>query len=312
MKENVSAECIEKKEKEVFQNKKKKIVLIVAIVLSAVLLVTASFLIVSMLKKSADNAELPNDISGAWELVENPELTASSDDEAEKENAYYVFDAPDKYGRGSYYTCYQGGVEYFEYELLEEESVEKINLGTENLEYKITGSKSKGDATLTVIYPEHTDEMTGLKQEAMEYVFAQAETPDYEKQSFEDFTLDNSLIGTWVNNERTLSYYQYTYTYEQCVEYKDNGIMIIRYKSDDLLLDRYMYYAYTVEDSEFTFSSVTDKETKYSVSYGLDESGNLYFIDDTTSGSIFADAFFGNFTFYASDNIPEVTVLFTD
>ncbi len=295
MKKNITAENI---------GKKKRIVLIATIVLLTAVVVTASILIPKILKKSDDDT----DISGAWELIENPELTASTDEAADRENAYYVFDTPDKYGRGSYYTCYQGGIEYFKYELLEEDSVEKINLGTENMEYKITGSKSKGDAELTIIYPEQTDEMTGLKKEASEYVFVQAENPDYEKQCFDDFNVDKALLGTWINNERSLSYYQYSYTYEQSVEFKNNGIMIIHYKSADLLLDRYMYYAYSAEDSKLTFSPVTDKDTEYSMLYGFDESGNLKFMGDTTTGSIFADAFFGNFTFYTAENLPKVTV----
>lgn len=293
MKKNLTAENIGKK----------KIVLIATIVLLIAVVVTASILIPKTLKKFADDT----DISGAWELIENPELTASTDEAGNRENPYYVFDAPDKYGRGDYYTCYQGGIEHFKYELLEEDSVEKINLGTENMEYKITGSKRRGDAKLTIIYPEHTDEMTGLKTEATEYVFVQAENPDYEDQSFEKFTLDKSLFGNWINKERTLAYYQYTYTYEQSVEFKDNGIMIIHYKSADLMLDRYMYYAYTVNESKLTFGPVTDKDIKYTVSYGFDENGNLKFSGDTTTGSIFADAFFGEFTFYTAENFPEVT-----
>ncbi len=242
---------------------------------------------------------LPKNISGAWELVKNPEITESEG--GSKENAYYVFEKSDRYGSGEYYTCYQGGVEYFEYELLEQDSVEKINLGTEDMEYKITGSKLMGNAKLTIIFPEYTDEITGEKHVASKYVFKQAKKPLYEKQNFEGYDVDKSLVGTWINSERTLSYYQYTYSYEQSVEIKDNGIMIIRYKSDDLALDRYMYYAYTAKDSELTFSLVTDKDTKYTVSYGFDESGNLKFSDDTTTGTIFADAFFGEFTFYAAD-----------
>ncbi len=249
---------------------------------------------------------LPKNISGVWELVENPEITVS--DGAPQESAYYVFDKPDKYGRGEYYTCYQGGIEYFKFELLKENSVEKINLGTENMEYKITGSKLLGNAKLTIIFPEYTDEITGEKHEASKYIFKQAKKPAYEKRSFEDYNVDKALVGTWTNNERILSYYQYTYTYEQSVEIKDNGIMIIHYKSSDLALDRYMYYAYTAKESELTFSLVTDKDTKHIVPYGFDESGNLKFSDDTTTDSIFADAFFGSFTFYTSDNLPEITV----
>lgn len=294
----------DKKVKEIKGAFNKKLRLLFGVILVALLLgavvIGASFI-------------FSKNISGAWELVENPEvMVATADEITDGNSVYYVFDKPDRYGRGKYSTFYQGGVEQYNFELLEEDSVEKINLGTENMEYKITGSKLLGNAKLTIIYPEHTDEMTGLKTEASKYVFKQAEEPSYEKQSFEDFDVDKSLIGTWINNERTLSYYQYTYTYEQSVEIKDNGIMIIRYKSEELLLDRYMYYAYTADSSKLTFSLVTDKNTKYTVPYGIDEKGNLKFTNDDTTASIFADAFFGDSTFYKEENIPGITATSTD
>ncbi len=248
----------------------------------------------------------PNDISGAWELVENPEINvATSDEIPQGERAYYVFEKPDKYGRGSYHICYQGGVEYYEYELLEEDSVKKINLGTEDMEYKITGRKLFGNAKLTIIFPEYTDELTGEKVPSSEYVFEQAKDPSYETQGYNNPKTDKVLLGTWTCNERTLSYYHYIFTYSQTVEIKDNGIILIHYESADLGLDRYMYYAYTTKDSELTFSLVTDKDTKHTVSYDFDEQGNLVFKDDNTTDSVFADEIFGEFTYYSPENLPK-------
>ncbi|MCM1231364.1 MAG: hypothetical protein NC489_14680 [Ruminococcus flavefaciens] len=77
--------------------------------------------------------------------------------------------------------------------------------------------------------------------------------------------------------------------------------MIIRYYSEDLLLDRYMYYAYTAEDNTLLFSLVTDKETKYQASYTFDNDGNLKFENDDTSSSIFADSFFSDVTYYCNN-----------
>ncbi|MBQ2943735.1 MAG: hypothetical protein IJD93_03425 [Ruminococcus sp.] len=288
----------EEKEKEE-SNSKMNCRFLVLILLSVVLLVSG---VIGL------SFVLPKNISGAWALVVNPEVAAATSDEIPKEDmAYYVFAKPDRYGRGEYYTCYQGGVEYYEYELMEEDGVKKINLGTENMEYKITGSKLFGSAKLTIIYPEYKDENTGAVYEAEEYVFEQAKNPRYEKSSFTDFEIDKALINQWTSNERTLAYYYYYFPYAQTIEFTDEGVMSIRYESADLGLDRYMYYAYTAKDSELTFSLVTDKETKYTVSYEFDENGNLKFINDTTTGSIFADAFFGNFTFYTAENLPEPT-----
>lgn len=251
----------------------------------------------------------PKNIKGAWELVVNPELPAATADEAfDSDKAYYVFYKPDKYGRGEYYTCYQGGVEYYKYELLKEDSVNKINLGAENMEYRITGSKLLGNAKLTIIFPEYDNESTGETFEAQEYVFEQAKNPDYEKQCYKEFNTDSALTGEkWTSRERTLAYYYYEIPYTQSVEFTDDGIMKIRYESQDLALDRYMYYAYTAKDKELVFSLVTDKDTRYTLSYDFDEKGNLKFTDDKTASSMFADAFFGEFTFYTQDNLPQPT-----
>ena len=246
--------------------------------------------------------------TGAWELTVNPEIAESTADEvSESEKAYYVFDEPNKYGEGTWRTYYAGGVEHFTYELLEEDGVDKINLGSVNLEYKITGSRLFGNAKIELIYPEQINESTGEKTEAMIYVLEQASAPDYEESAFEDYNTDKSLLSKWTNNERSVAYYYYDIPYVQTVEFKDNGIMVIHYKSEDLALDRYMYYAYTAKGGELTFSVVTDKDAKFTVSYEFDENGNLKFINDTTTNSIFADNIFGDFTYYTEDNLPKST-----
>ena len=284
---------------------KSKKLLIILIVLGVILIVAgavgASYL-------------LPKGITGTWELVINPEVAVSTADEIpEADKAYYVFDKPDRYGRGEYHTCYQGGVEYYKYELMEENKVKKINLGSEDMEYRVTGSKLLGDAKLTIIFPEYTDETTGVSYEAQEYVFEYAKNPDYVNQSYKDYVIDNGIVGEkYTSNERSLTYYYYNIPYTQTLEFTKNGVMIIHYESADLGLDRYMYYAYTAKDSELTFSLVTDKDTKYTVAYEVDESGNLKFSNDITSSSIFADAFFGDFVFYTQDNLPKVTEASSD
>ncbi|MBQ7810389.1 MAG: hypothetical protein IJ346_05435 [Clostridia bacterium] len=252
---------------------------------------------------------LPKSISGSWELVVNPEVpSATADEIPDADKAYYVFEKPDRYGRGEYRTCYQGGVEHFGYELLKEGSVNKINLGSEDMEYKITGSKLLGCAELTIIFPEYTDESTGVSVEAQEYVFEQAQDPDYKNQAYKDYEADPALIGEkWASNERSLAYYYYSFPYTQTIEFLSEGVMVIRYESAELALDRYMYYSYTTNGSELTFSLVTDSEPKYTVAYELDADGNLTFINDTTKNSIFADAFFGEYTFYTPKNLPEAT-----
>jgi len=278
---------------------KNKLILLISVLLGIVLLgsgvIGASFII-------------PKSITGAWQLVVNPEVAAATDDEVpESERVYYVFDKADRYGRGEYRLCYQGGVEYLEYELMEKDSVKKVNLGAEDMEYIITGSKLLNNAKLTLVYPGYTDENTGETYEAQKYIFVQAKNPLYEKASYKDYEVDKKLVGEWVNNQRSLSYYYYAFYYTQTVDIKDNGVMVIRYESEDLGLDRYIYYSYTAKDNELTFSLVTDKESKYTVAYEFDENGNLKFIDDTTTASIFADAFFGDFTFYTPENLPTPT-----
>lgn len=297
--------------------KEKRKMFILSIILIA--LVAAGIIIAFCILPKSNTGTAPpesteNSISGAWELVVNPEMPQTSEgDIPEADKVYYVFEEPDKYGRGEYYTCYQGGVEHFKYELLIEDSVEKVNLGTENLEIKFSGSKAQGDASMVLILPAYTDEITGAKYEASEYVFEQAESPEYEKKAFESFEVDEALLGEkWISNGRTLPYYHYEIPYKQTVEIKDNGVMILHYESEELALDRFMYYAYTADGSELTFSLVTDKDTKYTVSYGFDENGNLKFTNDTTSASMFADAFFGEYIFYTEENLPELPVSSND
>lgn len=244
-------------------------------------------------------------LDGAWELVENPEIEKSTSDEVkDSDRVYYTFSKSTDYGNGTYKTYFNGGVEEGEYKLSKKNGKKLINLGTKDLEFKITGSRIFGNAKLTIIYPEYTDEQTGEKHSAENYIFVQAKNPKYEEQSYSKFEIDNSLINKWITNERNLSYYGYELSYTETVEFFDNGIMTIHYYSDDLAVDRYMYYAYTTKDNNLTFSLITDKETKYTVDYQFDNKGNLKFTDDTTEASIFADAFFSDFTYYKSENLP--------
>lgn len=272
------------------------------------LLIAVGFIVLVAGLVTGGSFLVPKNITGTWELVVNPELPVSTADEIpESEKVYYVFDKADQYGRGECRLCYQGGVEILEYQLIQKDGVQKINLGALDMEYRISGSKLIKNAVLTLIYPEYTDEDTGNHFEAQEYIFEQAEYPAYEKSSYKDYKIDNKLINKWTNNQRSLEYYYYSIPYVETLEFTENGVMIIRYESADLGLDRYMYYAYSAEDSELTFSLVTDKESKYNVSYEFDDNGNLRFINDTTAGSVFADAFFGEYTFYTAENLPEST-----
>ncbi len=273
--------------------------IIISIIAVLLVIVTVAVLISFLVPKS---------VEGSWELVVNPEVPqATADQIDDADRIYYVFGESNKYGQGEWKTLYDGGVEHYEYKLLEDDGVDKINLGAADLEYKITGSKLFGLAKMTILLPENTDEENTQEQEVQEYVFKQRKAPDYSKESYDGYTVDEQLIGEWATNERTVSYFYYTLSYVQTVNFYDNGIMAIRYQSEDLALDRYMYYAYTAKDNELTFSLVTDKETKYTVKYQFDDNGNLKFFDDTTTTSIFADAFFGDFTFYTPENLPEAT-----
>lgn len=280
--------------KSIFINKKRLLIsIIIVVVLVAVGVVSFSF-------------ATPKSISGDWELVVNPEIAQSTPDEVENQNrVYYTFSKPNEYGEGTYKTYYDSGVEEGEYNLSEKDGKKLINLGTEDLAYTISGSKLFGKAKLVITYPEYTDEQTGQKSPAQDYVFVQEKAPQYEKESYESFFTDDALIGEWVTSERKLAYYMYELSYTETVEFLDNGIMKIHYESTDLALDRYMYYAYTTDNDKLTFSLVTDKETQYMVSYDFDESGNLKFTEDNTKDSIFADEFFSSVTYYSEENLPK-------
>lgn len=248
----------------------------------------------------------PKSISGSWELIENPEVTQSTPDEIkDSDRVYYTFTKPGEYGDGKWTTYFNGGVEEGDYKLSEKQGKEYIDMGTGEFEYVIKGSKLLGNAKISIIYPESTNEETGETTPAQQYVLKQARTPRYNDDSYDKYQIDNNLLGGWVTNERSLAYFYYNIPYTQTVNFNDNGVMIIHYESEELALDRFMYYAYTTNDNKLTFSLVTDKETNFEVAYEIDKDGNLKFIDDTTSSSIFADAFFGEATFYTPENLPE-------
>lgn len=269
-------------------NKKKKIILI-AVIVSALIV---GSLVICLIRINAKQT-----IYGDWEMVVNPEITNFASDEADNsQKVYYNFSKPGKYGDGEYKTIFDGGIEAGEYKLSEKDGKNYINMGTVDLEYKIEGSE------LTITYPESSDEKTGEKISAEDYVFTRTKAPEYESEAYESFETDKDLITEWVTEERSLSYYTSELSYTETVEFLENGVMVIKYYSEDLFLDRYMYYAYTVKDSTLLFSPVTDKETKYKVSYTLDKDGNLKFENDETSSSIFSDAFFSDVTYYHKED----------
>lgn len=254
------------------------------------------FLIASILVSGILSACSKNDppkICGDWEMIVNPELTSSAYDEADSsQKVYYTFSEPGKYGDGEYKTIFDGGIEAGDYKLSEKDGKSYINMGTVDLEYKIEGSE------LIVTYPESYDEQTGEKAPAEDYVFIRANAPDYENEAYSSFETDKNLIAEWVTEERTLPYYTMELSYTETVEFLESGVMVISYDSSDLALDRDMYYAYTAEGGILTFSLVTDKETRYQVSYAFDQNGNLIFENDETSASIFADEVFSDVTYY--------------
>ncbi len=270
------------------------------IILAIVLVIVVTFVCLLVFSDSS--------IKGGWELTVNPEIQQSTPDEIDdRQRVYYEFSEPGEYGDGEYTTYFDSGVEHGQYKLSEKDGKKYINLGTIDLEYTIEGFKLFGNAEMTIIYPENTNEQTGEVIEEQKYIFEQDSVPDYSNESYDDYFVDDALTGEWASNERSLSYFYYTLPYVQTVNFTDDGVMTIHYESEDLALDRYMYYAYTAKDNKLTFSLVTDKDTKYTVSYKFDDKGNLKFIDDKTTNSIFSDAFFGDFTFYTPENLPEPT-----
>jgi len=279
------------------QVQKKRIIIIAVI---AVVLIAAGALAYAFLA--------PSTIEGDWEMIVNPETSKATRDEVQdRDRVYYSFGKPGEYGDGIYKTYYDGGVEEGAYKLSKKDGKAYINMGTEELEYSVTGSWLLGSAKLTITFPSQTDEETGQSTPAQDYIFTRAKAPKYENESYDSFETDQALISEWMTNERTLTYYVYTLSYTETVSFNDKGIMTIRYESTDLMLDRTMYYAYTATDGELTFSSVTDKETKYTVAYSFDQNRNLIFTNDDTESSIFADAFFGDVTYYPPDRLPKST-----
>ncbi len=244
----------------------------------------------------------PTAIDGAWELVENPENIKSTPDEADsRSRVYYTFAKPGEYGDGVYKTYFDGGVEEGEYKLSEKNEKKYIDMGTGELEYKTEGTKLFGNARLTITLTEQTGENTEQASAEQEYVFVQASAPDYESEHYDSYKTDEALIGEWSTSERKLAYFTDELSYKQAVRFFDKGIMTIHYTSADLALDRIMYYAYSAENGVLYFSPVSDKETKYTVSYELDKDGNLRFTDDVTSASIFADEFFSEVTYIKTE-----------
>lgn len=273
------------------QNNKKRI--IICLVIIAVLIAAGAAAVIFL---------TPNSVEGDWELVVNPEVAKATPDEAQStQKVYYSFGKPGEYGDGKYKTFYDGGVEEGDYKLSEKDGKKMIDMGTGELVYTISGSNLFGGATLTITYPETTDQQTGQKTEAQDYIFKTAKAPDYEKESYASFETDKALTGKWMTKERTLAYFTSDLSYTETVEFKDNGIMTIHYESKDLALDRVMYYAYTAKDGALTFSLVTDKETKYKASYETGKDGNLKFTDDKTTASIFSDAFFSDVTYQRAE-----------
>ena len=272
-------------------NRKKRIIIIVLGVL-VIALAAAGVIVYSFFA--------PKDVDGSWEMIVNPETSKATVDEADsKDKVYYSFGKTDDYG-GKYKTYYQGGVEDGSYKLSEKDGKKYINLGTEDLEYSITGSKLFGGAKLTITYPETTDGQSGTTTPAQDYVFVQAKAPDYENDAYSTFNTDKELLAQW-SGERKLTYYTTEIPYTESVRFNENGVMTIHYKSNELLLDRSIYYAYTAQDGELKFSLVTDKENQYTVKYTIDKDGNLQFTEDKTNGSIFAGEFFSNIKYVKAE-----------
>lgn len=264
--------------------KSKKSAIITAVVVALIAVGAVVFLFLA-----------PSTLSGDWQLVENPEITKASPDEASTAgDVFYSFGSAGEYGDGEYKTFFEGGVEQGSYKLSEKQGKKLINLGTEDLEYKISGSTLFGNATLTITYPERTDEQTGAKTPAQDYVFEQAKAPDYGKESYDLYKTDEALVSGWKTTERKLTYFTEELSYTETVEFLENGIMTIHYESKDLALDRYMYYAYSAENGKLIFSVVTDKDKKYTVTYGFEKNGSLKFRGDKTQCSIFSDAVFSD------------------
>ena len=136
--------------------------------------------------------------------------------------------------------------------------------------------------------------VTRYRQQTM---FSQEQIHLNMRASLNTFETDEKLIASWTTGERTLSYFADELHYTETVTFLESGVMMIHYFSEDLALDRSMYYSYTAADGTLTFSLVTDKETHYQAVYSFDAEGNLQFINDETASSIFADVF-SDVTYY--------------
>lgn len=312
---------VTKKEKKDPKKINKKLIIIITAVIVSVCLVVGSMLIFApkLFSKESDkenkntgtqnkNTGTQNKnessvlLAGDWELTGNPEKPEStSEDGRDPGNAYYRFSKPNKYGEGTYKTYFDGGVEEGNYGLSERDGVEYIYMGTQALKFTVTESK------LIITFPGYTDEMTGQVTPEQQYIFEKSKVPEYEKDSYDSYNIDEKLLNSFITTERTLEFYASDLSYTETLEFFDNGIMTIHYESEYLMLDRYMYYAYTAENNKLTFSLVTDRDTRYTVAYNFDEDGNLRFTDDNTKNSIFADAFFSTVTYYIEENLPKDT-----
>lgn len=275
---------------------------------SVIGIVVSIFLVLGSLFIFAPNLMMPKNIlKGTWELTVNPDRIAEDDSKLkESDRTFYEFSKIDADGKGTWKSYNNGCVETGEFTIFKKSGKTYINLGGEDLEYKLKGNKNFNKAKFTLIYPEQKDPSTGQVFPASTYVMEQSPNPEYDKNTYNEYNTDSKILGEWKSNERALQYFTEAIPYNQTVTFNDNGIMNIRYETEGLNI--LSYYAYTVKDNKLTFSLVTDLKTKYTVEYNIDEAGNLKFVDTTTTQSpIFGDAFFGEYTYYRPDKISEST-----
>ena len=237
-------------------------------------------------------------ITGAWSYkISYQDPTATSDEAKNLETqGYYVFDKVNDKGVGTYHEYSQGAEQSGEYKVSvkDDKNVITINSNSENsadLYYEVTGVKLFGGAKLKLTQPEYTDQTTGQKVSEQSIELESSSGPDYESNTLDDYKVDESLLGTWSSDERSLFYYYTSLPYSEKVEVLDNGIIKINYKQEDMSLDRTIYYAYTAEKGKLKLRRATSddiEEVKYSI-----KDGKLTFTDKTQS-SIFYDAIFGD------------------
>lgn len=286
------------------ENKKKVNVKLLIAISSAVLVV----LVIGALFLFAPRVMMPKSaLKGTWEMTVNPDRISDENTELkESDRTYYEFTKVDKDGKGLWKSFSNGCVEEGEFVVFKKNGKRYINLGGDDLEYTIEGNSNFKKAKLTLVYPGFSDPSTGQVVAPSTYVLEQAANPEYDKKTYENYSVSSELIGDWKTNERGLVYFTDSIPYNQTVTFKENGIMNIRYETEGLNI--LSYYAYTVKDNKLTFSLVTDRETKYTIEYSFDESGNLKFNDTTTTQSpMFGDAFFGDYTYYRPQNLPQRT-----